>query len=95
MTGAFVLVYIANVAVDEQEILDKTDTNSAQKVDELKKLIEVQKDELKAFDVRLVEELDKKVLVFFVFFFYLFFHCYCRFSINRPFSNKPAFPAFT
>lgn len=85
-------VEITFLAVDEQEILDKTDTNSAQKVDQLKKLIEIQKDELKTFDVRLVEELDKKVLFSSLFSFFL--NYVCRFSINRTFSNKLGYLAF-
>lgn len=47
--------------MEEQEVLKKYEDDSEKKIEELQKLMNKQKDELKQFDMNLVLQLDEKV----------------------------------
>ncbi|KAK9879774.1 hypothetical protein WA026_006839 [Henosepilachna vigintioctopunctata] len=55
------LQYINNKKLEEQEILNRFELEPMKKVEELKKLMMIQKEDLKKFDMNLVLQLDEKV----------------------------------
>lgn len=74
------------VVVEEQELLNKYESNPEKKVEALNKLMIEQKEELKKFDSSLVVQLDQKVRNFQLFYccLFLIFNT-CRWLTN----NKP------
>lgn len=50
------------ISVEEQELLNKYDSNPQKRLEALNKLMSEQKEELKKFDMSLVVQLDQKVI---------------------------------
>lgn len=81
------------VAVEEQELLNKYETNPDKKVEALNKLMAEQKDELKKFDSSLVVQLDQKVDKC-EFCCSVYWFLYCRLLTNNKHWNWLVFLVF-